>query len=318
MSIKNVVVAGGGVLGSQIAYQSAFCGFNVTIWLRSNDSITRTQPKLDRLHKIYLAELEAAKGAIGNPNANVARGLIPDPANLTPEKLDELKTKADQAYHSIRLITDMAEAVKDADLVIESMAENPQAKIDVYSKMAGLLPAKTIIATNSSSMLPSTFREYTGRPEKYLAIHFANNIWRSNIAEIMGHDTTDPAAYETVVHFAEAIAMVPLKLTKEQPGYILNSMLIPFLNSAQALLANEVADPQTIDLTWRLGTGSPLGPFQILDIVGLNTAYNIVANNPQAINDPDSIPGKIAKILKSYIDAGKTGINAGEGFYKYK
>ena len=95
-------------------------------------------------------------------------------------------------------------------------------------------------------------------------------------------------------------------------------MLVPFLKAGEMLLAKEVADPTTIDLTWRLGTGSPLGPFQILDIVGLTTAYNINMMDPLATSDPDSIPAKIGAILKKYIDEGKTGINAGEGFYKYK
>lgn len=150
-----------------------------------------------------------------------------------------------------------------------------------------------------------------------MALHFANEIWRNNTAEVMGHAGTDPAVYDKVVGFAEAIGMVPLKLKKEQPGYILNSMLVPFLNSAQALLANGVADPETIDKTWVLATGAPIGPFRILDVVGLTTAYNIVIMNPQA-SDPDTTAGRIAKLLKEYIDAGKTGINVGEGFYKYK
>lgn len=167
-------------------------------------------------------------------------------------------------------------------------------------------------------MLPSAFAQFTGRPEKYLALHFANEVWQNNTAEIMGHDQTDPEIYERVAEFAAEISMVPLRLKKEQPGYILNSMLVPFLNSAQALFVNGVADPQTIDMTWTLATGAPLGPFRILDIVGLTTAYNIVSLNPEVTANPDSTAAKIAKTLKEYIDAGKTGINAGEGFYKYK
>ena len=116
--------------------------------------------------------------------------------------------------------------------------------------------------------------------------------------------------------FARAIGMIALELKKEQPGYLLNSMLVPFLNSAEALLANGVADVETIDAAWTLGTGAPLGPFRILDIVGLTTAYNIVAASPAA-QDPDSTAGRIAAVLKQHIDEGKTGINAGEGFYKY-
>lgn len=94
-------------------------------------------------------------------------------------------------------------------------------------------------------------------------------------------------------------------------------MLVPFLSSAQMLAATGVADIETIDQTWRLGTGAPLGPFQILDIVGLTTAYNIIAMDPET-KDPESVKGKIATMLKSYIDEGKLGVNAGEGFYSYR
>ncbi len=311
MDIKNVVVAGGGVLGSQIAFQSAYKGFNVKVWLRMESSIGRAKPKFDRVQKIYLATLEAMKT---NPAA-YCRGLAESP-DLTPEQIDEHIAKAASAMDRIEFTLSHEEAAKDADLVIEAIAENPQEKVEFYTTMAKYLPEKTIIATNSSTMLPSAFAESTGRPEKYLALHFANEIWRNNTAEVMGHDGTSPEAYQEVVEFAEAIGMIPLQLKKEQPGYILNSLLVPFLNSAQALLAKGVADPETIDKTWMLATGAPLGPFRILDVVGLTTAYNIVVMNPEA-KDPETLPGKIAALLKSYVDAGKTGINAGEGFYKY-
>jgi len=169
--------------------------------------------------------------------------------------IDKLLEAVDKAYNEIKLTTILEEACKDADLIIESMAENPEAKVAFYKSLDPNLEAKTIVATNSSSMVPSQFREYLSRPQQYLAIHFANNIWISNTAEIMGHSTTSKDAYEAVAKFASDIKMIPLRLKKEQPGYILNSMLIPFLNAGQMLLANEVADPATIDLTWRLGTG---------------------------------------------------------------
>ena len=315
--MKNITVAGGGVLGSQIAFQTAFCGFNVKIWLRSEESIGRTRPKLDRLYNIYKHTLSEAKKSLGS-GVSLPRGLAPDSGSLTESDIDKLLEATEKAYKEIVLTTSFEEACKDADLIIESMAENPEAKKEFYKALNPHLEEKTIVATNSSSMIPSQFRDCLSRPEKYLAIHFANNIWKSNTAEIMGHDGTDKAAYDEVAKFAEDIAMVPLKLQKEQPGYILNSMLVPFLKSGEMLLAKEVADPATIDLTWRLGTGSPLGPFQILDIVGLTTAYNINMMDPLATSDPDSIPAKIGVILKKYIDEGKTGINAGEGFYKYK
>lgn len=315
--MKKIVVVGGGVLGSQIAYQVAFKGYDVTVWLRSEGSIERAKPKFLRWHELYLSDLEALRPHIGTDFKMYPRGLVDDFSALTDEKLDILKKQADDAYAGLKLETDMTAAFADADLVIESLSEDPKAKIDFYEKLSSLLPEKTIIVTNSSTMLPSTFAGYTGRPEKYLALHFANMIWRNNTAEIMGHPLTEQTYYDQVVSFAASIGMVPLQLKKEQPGYILNSMLVPFLTSAQALLANEVADAQTIDLTWKLATGAPLGPFQILDIVGLDTAYNISLMHPGA-DDLSTTQGKIVAMLKSYIDAGKKGVNSGEGFYKYK
>ena len=201
--------------------------------------------------------------------------------------------------------------------MIESIAEDPAQKIAFYQELAKHLPERTVIATNSSTMLPSAFAEATGRPEKYLALHFANEIWRNNTGEVMGHAGTGQAYYDQVVEFAEAIGMVPLCLHKEQPGYILNSMLVPFLNAAEALWANGVADPETIDKTWQLGTGAPAGPFRILDVVGLTTAYNIVIMDPRS-KDPETVQGKIASKLKAKIDAGETGVNAGKGFFDYR
>ncbi len=318
MNIKNVVVAGGGVLGSQIAYQTAYKGFSVTMWLRSGASVERSKPKVKRLLDIYLSEIESMRDKCGSESPLFSRGLVAELKSLTPEKIDDLKKKAEDAFQRIKYVTNLEEAVKDADLVIESVAEDVEAKKEFYTELAKYLPEKTILVTNSSTMVPSAFADYTGRPEKYLALHFANEIWKNNTAEIMGHDRTDPVIYEKAAEFAADIGMVPLKLKKEQPGYILNSMLVPFLNSAQALFVNGVADPQTIDLTWMMATGAPLGPFRILDIIGLTTAYNIVSMNPEVAADPDSVAARISRTLKEYIDAGKTGINAGEGFYQYK
>jgi 3-hydroxybutyryl-CoA dehydrogenase len=311
MSFENVVVAGGGVLGSQIAFQTAYKGKNVKIWLRSEGSIGRTQPKLDRLRGMYLDMLENLK----TDKVNYPRGLVDDP-NLTDEQIDELKQQVENAYNNIVLTTDYDEAAKDADLVIESIAEIPEEKIAFYTELAKHLPEDTVIATNSSTMLPSQFAEYTGRPEKYLALHFANEIWTNNTGEVMGHAGTGEEAFKAVSEFAGEIGMVPLEVLKEQPGYILNSLLIPFLMAAQSLAATGVAEPETIDMTWKLGTGAPQGPFQIIDIIGLTTPYNITSAMPEA-QDPNHPYAKVVEMLKKMIDEGKTGINAGEGFYKY-
>ncbi len=315
MEIKKVTVIGDGVLGSQIAYQTAYSGYDVTIYMRSEGSIGRTKPKMAMWHETYLKELNAAKEFAGTKHI-VSMGLIPDIEHTTVEDIDRLIEAADKAYNDMKYELDLAKALKDADLIIESMAEDPVQKKEMYQKMAPLMDDKTILVTNSSTMLPSQFVEYTGKGGKYLALHFANSIWRANTAEVMGHAGTDQIAYDTVVEFAKSIHMVPLCLHKEQPGYILNSMLVPFLNASEKLWANDVADPQTIDLTWKLGTGAPKGPFEIIDIVGLTTVYNIGKMHPGA-DDPNTVQGKLMLKLKEKIDKGETGRNAGKGFYDY-
>lgn len=271
----------------------------------------RAKPKFEWLRTIYLNTLEAMKT---NPQT-YCRGLAPSP-DVSAGEIDQLKAQADAALNNITFTLSYEEAARDCDLVIEAIAENPEEKIAFYTELAKHLPEKTIIATNSSTMLPSAFAQHTGRPEKYLALHFANEIWRNNTTEVMGHPETSKQAYDDVAEFAETISMIPLKLQKEQPGYILNSLLVPFLSAAEALLATGVADCETIDKTWMLATGAPLGPFRILDIVALTTAYNIGIMDPRS-KDPSTVQGKVAALLKGYIDEGKTGVNAGEGFYKY-
>lgn len=320
MASKKIVVAGGGVLGAQIGLMCAYTGHDTTFWLRSESSIGRTTPKIANYSKAMMDDLENAKQLIGNPMGGYLypRGLIRSWEGITAEQIDELETQGKKWFEEkISIELDMDKAFADADIVIEAMAENPEAKIAFYQQIRDHLPEKTILLTNSSTLLPSTFAEYTGRPEKYCALHFANTIWKNNTAEVMGHAGTDPQVYQQVVEFAQEINMVPLQLHKEQPGYILNSMLVPFLTAAQTLLANEVADPQTIDLTWQLATGAPAGPFKILDIVGLETAYNINQMKPDAHTE-GSTSWKIGKILKEKIDKGETGINAGKGFYDYQ
>ena len=319
MEFNKVTVIGGGVLGSQIGLMAAYVGKEVTFWLRSEGSVERTKPKIERYSDLMITDLLAAKALIGNPMGSYSypRGLIRDWNTVTPEVIDALVAQAKENFATkIRIELDLAKALAEADVVIEAMAEDPNAKIAIYTDMKDLMPEKTVLLTNSSTLLPSTFAEYTGRPEKYLALHFANTIWKNNTAEVMGHPGTDPIIYNETVKFADEINMIPLQLHKEQPGYILNSMLVPFLTAAQTLLATGVADYETIDRTWELATSAPAGPFKILDIVGLETAYNINQMKPDAKVE-GSASNLIGKLLKEKIDKGETGVNAGKGFYDY-
>jgi 3-hydroxyacyl-CoA dehydrogenase len=281
-SIKTVTVLGTGVLGSQIAFQSAFKGFTVTAYDINDKVLETAKDRFEKLAETY--------------------------ANEVPDARDG---KAQEALNRLTPTSDLAAAVADADLVIEAIPEILDLKRETYQKLGELAPAKTIFATNSSTLLPSDLKDSTGRPDKFLALHFANRVWQFNTAEIMGTTDTDPAVFAKVVEFAKAIGMVPIELHKEKAGYVLNSLLVPFLNAAAELAAGGYADPSAVDDTWRIATGAPVGPFQIYDIIGLTTPYNIMANG-------DAEDQKLAAWLKeNYIDKGKLGLATGEGFYKY-
>ena len=317
MKIKKVTIAGGGVLGAQIAYVTAFHGFDVTIWGRSEGSIERVKPRIDYLHEIFTKELMACPSYIGQENPNYPRSFFNDKSEITEEKIEELKKVNETIYKEMKYTTDLEEAFADANLVIEAIAEVVDEKKAFYEKIAPYLKDEAILVTNSSTLLPSTFREYTGREEKFLSLHFANNIWRQNLAEVMKHDKTSDEAFQTVIEFAKEIGMYPAVIKKEQPGYILNSILVPLINAGLYLYGDDIADPKDIDMDWKIGTGSPKGPFEIIDIVGITTVLNITKTNPQA-NDPTTPIGKAVKKLEERAAKGLKGIESGEGFYKYK
>lgn len=280
--IRKVTVLGVGVLGSQIAFQTAFSGFDVSAYDISSDTIEQARKRFADLATIYDREVADAAGG-----------------------------KAVNTVSRITLYSDLAEAVTDADLVIEAAPEVLKIKREIYEKLGQLAPAKTIFATNSSTLLPSEIKGFTGRPDRFLALHFANSIWKFNTAEVMGTPDTDPAIFDAVVAFAGQIGMVPIPIHKEKAGYVLNSLLVPLLNAAADLAAGGYAEPEDVDKVWRVATGAPMGPFQIYDIIGLSTPYNILSHG-------DAHEQRIAAWLKeNYINKGKLGVSSGVGFYTY-
>ncbi|MGE8511300.1 MAG: 3-hydroxyacyl-CoA dehydrogenase [Chryseobacterium culicis] len=286
MDFKNITIAGSGVLGYQIAFQTAYHGFNVTVYDINDEVLEKARGKFTVLSEAYQQDLGA-----------------------TQKQLDA-------TFKNISYSSDLAEAVKDADLLIEAVPEDPEIKIEFYHKLAQVAPEKTVFATNSSTLLPSQFAEDTGRPEKFVALHFANEIWKHNTGEVMRHPGTSQEVFDSVIKFAKDIGMVALPIQKEQPGYIVNSLLVLLLGAAVNLWIDEVSDIETIDKTWMVATGAPVGPFGILDVVGITTAYNINKMEAEETQDPLKIKA-VEKLKEDYIDKGKLGVLTGEGFYKY-
>ncbi|MGB3697510.1 MAG: 3-hydroxyacyl-CoA dehydrogenase [Gordonia sp. (in: high G+C Gram-positive bacteria)] len=281
--IKNVTILGSGVLGSQIAYQSAYSGFHVAVYDISDEILEKAKSRFTDLAKTYLAEVPGADQ--GKVDAALSR----------------------LSYHS-----DLAAAAADTDIVIEAVPEVLKIKEETFGKLNGVAPAHTIFCTNSSTLLPSDIAPASGRPDRFLAMHFANRVWQFNTAEIMGTPQTSKTVFDTVVEFAGEIGMVAIPMHKEKAGYVLNSLLVPFLSAAAQLAEGDYADPKSVDDVWRIATGAPMGPFQIYDIIGLNTPYNIMMSG-------DAEQRKLGTWLKTeYIDKGRLGMASGHGFYDYQ
>lgn len=281
--LNNVTVLGTGVLGAQIAFQAAYAGFTVVAYDINDAALDKAKATFQGLVKTYEEQVEGAAGG-----------------------------KADAAFARIGYSCVLAESVKDADLVIEAVPEKLALKQSIFAEIGAAAPAKTIFATNTSTLLPSDIKDSSGRPDRFLALHFANMLWINKTAEVMVTPDTSPEVFATVVEYATDMGMVPIPIKKEKAGYLLNSLLVPWLDAASELYVDGFADPETVDKAWKVSTGAPMGPFQIIDMVGLNTVYEIAATNPAPAQQ------KWAKMLKEqYIDKGKLGLSTGEGIYKY-
>jgi 3-hydroxyacyl-CoA dehydrogenase len=288
-NLQKLTVLGGGVLGGQIAWHSAFMGKDVVVYDVGAEAIARCQGAHKHYADIYRADLGA------------------NDADLS-------ETEARLSY-----TTDLKAAVAQADFVIEAVPEIVEVKNAVYSEMADLLPEHTLVATNSSTMLPRAFADITGRPDRYCALHFANLIWLMNMAEVMAHPTTSDETLTEVTEFAIEIGMVPIAVRKEQPAYVMNTLNGALAYAAQSLVTNGVSTPEDVDRVYmKMNPGAPAGPFGMLDIVGMRTVYNIFRSPwSQQNGDPRQMKANAEYIKTNFLDSGRLGLETGSGYYNY-
>jgi 3-hydroxybutyryl-CoA dehydrogenase len=286
MEIRKVLIVGSGHLGSQVGFQCAMHGFETIMYDPHESSLRSCRAAHRQYAELFMSELGRSKADV------------------------------EAAMTRIRYTTDLAEAGRDADLVNESVPEKPEVKKQVYALLNKHCPAKTIFTTNTSTLLPSQFAEATGRPARFCALHFANEIWLRNIGEVMGHPGTDPEIFEIVLRFAKDIGMVPIRVEKEQSGYVINSMIVPWVMSGLSLVANGVAQPQDVDRTWMIAMRVPMGPIGVLDMIGLETAYN-VASYWGEVRQDEQLKRNAAYLKANFVDCNKLGVKTGEGFYKH-
>lgn len=283
--LRTVLVIGAGTLGGQIALQSALYGFNVNLYDISDDALAKGMA----LIKGYTQSM-LASGA------------------LTEAQLSA-------ALERIHPTTNAQEAAQAADLVSESVPEDPQLKGKVFAQFNALCPQHTIFTTNTSTLVPSMYAEATGRPDRFAALHFHSYVWVSNVVDIMPHPGTAPETLDLLEAFAHRIGQIPIRLEKESHSYVLNAMLNALLRSATSLAAGQVTSFQNVDRAWMGVMKMPVGPFGILDTVGLETAWHINQYWAGVLKDPEL--QRNADFLKTYVDQGWLGVKTGRGFYTY-
>ena len=283
--VRRVLIVGAGTMGRQISLQCATHGYNVT------------------LYDIAQEALEAATGQLKEYAAFLVTW-----GRLT-------RKEADAALARITTTNNAKQAAAQADLLSESVPEDPRLKGKVFAKFNRLCPAHTIFTTNTSELMPSVFAKETGRPEQFAAFHFHQHVWEANIVDVMPHPGTSKETVGLLCAFAERIGQIPIVLRKESPGYVFNAMLNALLGSALTLAVNGIASVEEIDRAWMGVTKMIVGPFGILDTVGLDLAWKITESGARFTGDKQLQAH--ADFLKQYIAKGWLGVKSGRGFYSY-
>ena len=280
MDIKKVLILGAGTLGSRIGLQAAISGYAVKIYDIHESALQQSQKVMEKVLR-YTVKI----------------GLTKEEDKPT-------------ILSRIKFTTSQQVAVVDADLINESVTEDIAIKEKVWKQFGELATAKTIFTTNTSYLLPSQFAAISGRPEKFCAFHF-HDVFTARVVDIMPHPGTHPDLIPLLMDFGKSLNQVPVLVKKESPGYIFNFMLMALIGAAGKLKTGDVGSMEDIDKSWMVNFNMPMGPFGILDNVGLDTAWRVTKDRP------DSSSKAFAELLKSYIDQGKLGEKSGEGFYKY-
>lgn len=283
--IHTVVVVGAGLLGTQIALQCALHGYSVYLYDISEDALQK-----------------------GRALLNTYPPLVTSQAYFGSEQVQA-------AIRSIHLTTNAAEAAASADLLSESVPEDPALKSKVFSQFNTLCPQHTIFTTDTSSLRPSMFAASTGRPSRFAALHFHSYVWQSNVVDVMPHPGTDPKILDLLESFSSRIGQIPIRLEKEHTGYVFNSMLHALNRTALTLAATKVTNFRNVDRAWMGVMKTRIGPFGIIDAVGIDTSYQINQYWATALKDPQL--QLLADFLKVYVDKGTLGVKTGQGFYTY-
>tara|TARA_R110000796_G_scaffold252619_2_gene388801 strand:- start:46909 stop:47799 length:891 start_codon:yes stop_codon:yes gene_type:complete len=281
--MKNIAVIGSGTMGNGIAHVFAQNGYLV--------------------HLIDISATALEKGI-----ATIAK-------NLDRMIAKELITEAEKTNTLANIITftTLSEGIKNSDLVVEAATENIDLKLKIFKELDAICDAKTILATNTSSISITHIASVTNRPEKVIGMHFMNPVPVMKLVEIIrGYNTSDEVTAQ-IMELSKKLGKTPTEVN-DYPGFVANRILMPMLNEAIETLYNGVAGVEEIDTVLKLGMAHPMGPLQLADFIGLDICLSILNVMHDGFKNPKYAP---CPLLVNMVMAKKLGVKSGEGFYDY-
>lgn len=284
MAIHKVLVVGSGAMGSQIAMVCALSGLKVAVHDLAQASLDRAQAELrSRLDR------------------RVSKGRLSD-------------TERDDAFRRLSFYTDLAPAAQAADFVIEAAVEKLDVKRALFAELDRLTPGHTILATNSSSFVPSKLADATTRPDRVVNMHFFNPALVMKCVEVVpGPETSDETVRATVA-LTERIGKLAVVLDKEIPGFVANRLLGAVRDEAIRLLEGGYASVEAIDTAARSALGYPMGPFELMDLTGIDIGYLTKQARFEETGDPADAP---SRSVAGKVERGELGRKTGRGWYDY-
>lgn len=280
--IEKVGVLGGGLMGSGIAQVSAGAGFPTTVREVSDALCAKSRQSIEKA---------------------LAKGI---------ERGKATEAERDTTLKNLRFVTEIAE-LKDSDLFIEAVVEDLDVKNSLWSQLDRIAKPDAIFASNTSSLTIIAMATASGRPDRMLGLHFFNPVPLMKLVEVVRTITTSEETEERALDFVRALGKEPIR-AKDSSGFVVNLLLVPYMIDAINALESNVASVEDIDKGMQLGAGHPMGPFTLLDFVGLDTVYKIAEIMFAEYRDSRYAP---PPLLKPMVLAGMLGKKSGRGFYDY-
>lgn len=282
MEVTKFGVVGAGQMGNGIAHVAALAGLEVVL-------------------------SDVAEGVLQKAMATIAKNMDRQVAKGTVSAAQK-----DEALARITTTTSL-EAFAGCQLVVEAVVEDFAVKAEVFRKLDGLLPESAILASNTSSISITKLAGVTGRPDRFIGMHFFNPVPVMQLVEIVRGIATSAETFQTVEALAKRMGKTPVEVN-DFPGFVSNRVLMPMINEAIYAVYEGVATPEAVDAVMKLGMNHPMGPLQLADFIGLDTCLAILRVLYEGFGDPKYRP---CPLLVKMVDAGWLGRKSGRGFYQY-